>query len=301
MAFDYNLFYANFSDWVETFFNPISDWLHRPLFSVGDIPITTLNIIRFIVIIILTVWFSHFLSNLLSKVSSKRLKMGKSRLFLFRRLFQYSILFIGFFIAISAIGFNFSSILVLLGALGVGLGFGLQSIFSNFISGLILLFESDLKVGDFIELESGTYGEITEINFRSTVIATNDGTEAIVPNLEIISHKVINWTLKHPYRRIHVPFHVAYGIDKEKMARVVIDAAKKVPKTLTNKNIPEPIVDFISFGDSAMNFELAVWVNDSATKSSKTSFSDYLWAIETALRENDIPIGYPQLNIKIDK
>jgi len=295
------LIYSDFVNWTQEAAQSFFQWLSTPLFYISEIPITALSILRFVLIMTLTVWFSRLLSNALTTLSGARIGMRKSRVYRIKRLFEYLFLATGFLVAIAAVGFNFSSLLVVIGALGVGLGFGLQSIFNNFISGIIILFESQLKVGDFIELESNTHGEILEINARSTIIATNDGTEVIVPNSEIITHKVVNWTLRHPYRRIHVPFHVAYGIDKDKMARIVIEAAKKIPKTLTRPSIPEPIVDFIAFGESSLLFELAVWVNDVAAKSSKTTLSDYLWAIDTALNDNQIPIPYPQMHLTIKK
>lgn len=300
MSTEYSLYYEAIN-WLQGILHSFISWIDEPLFVVSNIPITFFSILRFIFIIGITIWFSHLISNALTTLSGKRIGMGKSRVYRLKRLFEYSVLIIGFLIAITGIGFNFSSILVVIGALGVGLGFALQPIFLNFFAGLIILFESQLKVGDFVEIDNEIHGEILEINVRCTIIATNDGTEVIVPNSEIITHRIINWTLRHPYRRIHVPFRVAHGVDKEKMARVVIEAAKKVPKTLKNPNIPEPIVDFIKIGDSSLDFELAVWVNDLASKSSKTTNSDYLWVIDTALHANEIPIPYPQLELNVKR
>lgn len=130
------------------------------------------------------------------------------------RLVTYTVLVVGFFLAISVLGVSLSNFAVLGGAVGVGLGFGLKTLFSNFISGIVLLLDKSLKIGDFVELESGVNGEVRDIKIRSTTIVTNDNIDILVPNSEFVGGRVVNWTHRDVRRRLRVPFGVAYGIEK---------------------------------------------------------------------------------------
>ncbi|MEC7839535.1 MAG: mechanosensitive ion channel domain-containing protein [Chlamydiota bacterium] len=289
------------SDFSTKAYNQSAYWLNKELYTVGKNPVTLFNIIQFLLIIVATVWVSRVLLKTLSRFARQRKGISKSLVYRVSRLFNYLFLGIGLVVALTAIGFDFSSLLLIAGALGVGLGFGLQSIFNNFLSGIIILFESHLKVGDYVELDSGLRGEIREINVRSTVITDNDGIDVLVPNSEIISKKVLNWTLKVPYRRVQVPFSVEYNTDKDLVAKVVVEAAKKIPHTLMRLGIPEPVVRLSRLGDNGMEFELVVWVTEKYTKRTRTTRSDYLWAIETTLRENGIGIPYPKREVYLPK
>ncbi len=270
------------------------------MFIVGKNPITLLNILEFVFIIIFTIWISKVLLTTLTRFAHRRKGIKKSLVYRVSRLIYYLLLAIGLVVALSAIGFDFSNFVLIAGALGVGIGFGLQSIFNNFISGIIILFESHLKVGDYIELDTGIKGEVREINVRSTVVTDNDGIDVLVPNSEIISNKVLNWTLKVPYRRFHIPFTVAYGTDKDLLAKLIVQAAKNIPHTLTKLGIPDPVVRLNKLGDYGMEFELVVWVTEKYTKRTRTTRSDYLWTIETTLAEHNITIPYPQLDLRVN-
>jgi small-conductance mechanosensitive channel len=184
-------------------------------------------------------------------------------------------------------------------ALGVGIGFGLQTLISNFVAGLIILFERSLKVGDFVELESGVTGIVNEINMRSTLITTNDNIDILVPNSEFVGGRVTNWTLREAHRRIRVPFGVAYGTDKEQVKKAALEAADHVKWTL--KGIPArlPQVWFVEFGDSSLNFELVVWLTPEAVKRPAAVQAAYLWEIETALTKYDIEIPFPQRDLHL--
>jgi potassium-dependent mechanosensitive channel len=288
-------------DTIKTGYSKTIYWLTRELVTIGKNPITLLNILEFFLIIIFTIWISKILLTTLTRFAHQRKGIKKSLVYRVSRLIYYLLLTVGLLIALSAIGFDFSNFVLIAGALGVGIGFGLQSIFNNFISGIIILFESHLKVGDYIELESGIKGEVREINVRSTVITDNDGIDVLVPNSEIIGNKVLNWTLKVPYRRFHIPFTVAYGTDKDLLAKLVVDAAKKVPHTLTKLGIPDPVVRLNKLGDYGMEFELVVWVTEKYTKRTRTTRSDYLWVVETTLAKHNIIIPYPQLELRVHK
>ena len=188
---------------------------------------------------------------------------------------------------------------VFAGALGVGLGFGLQAIFNNFVSGLIILFDRTLKVGDFVELASGVHGTVRDIYIRATRITTNDNIDIVVPNSEFVSGRVVNWTLREVSRRLKVPFGVAYGSDKELVKKAALEAAAEVPFTLTQEGDRKPQVWLTGFGDSSLNFALVVWLTAEATKRPGAVTAAYNWALESALARYGIEIPFPQRDLHV--
>jgi potassium-dependent mechanosensitive channel len=286
---------------IRRWYFSVKDWTNQTWFHINTIPITPLSLLRFAVILALTYWFSRFLMRVMNSLSQKRKAIQKSMMYRISRLVHYFILTLGLILALSSLGFDFSNFALIAGALGVGLGFGLQAIFNNFISGIILLFESQIKVGDFIELESGARGEIREINVRSTVIRTNDGVDILVPNSQLLTTRVINWTLSDPFRRIRIPFSVAHGVDKDFIASIIVEAAKQVPLSLKRGNKPDPVVYLTKIGENGLDFELAVWVDEKASTRNRVSTSDYLWAIESTLKAHNIPLPQIQKEIYIQK
>ena len=173
---------------------------------------------------------------------------------------------VGVLVAAGLMGIPLTQFAVLAGAVGVGLGFGLQAIFSNFVSGLILLFDRSLRVGDFVELESGVRGEVGDIGIRATRIMTNDNIDILVPNAEFVTGRVVNWTLGDNMIRLHVPFSVDYGVDKDLVKKAALEAAEEVPFTLTGRERRKPQVWLVEFAESGLNFELVVWLTAEATK-----------------------------------
>ncbi|MFQ5730086.1 MAG: mechanosensitive ion channel family protein, partial [Waddliaceae bacterium] len=277
----------------------IKEKLGKTLFYIRNQPVTILSLFQFFLIVFVSWWISKILTRTINKIVRRRKGVRKAVIYRLNRLLHYVILVVGLLIALTMIGFDFSNLIIIAGALGVGLGFGLQSIFNNFISGIIILFQSHIKVGDYVELDNGIRGEIREINVRSTVISTNDGIEVLVPNSEMLSNRIINWTLRDPYRRVHVPFSVAYGSDIDEVARVIIEATNKVPSTLQKIGVPEPRVFLSKFGDNSLEMELVVWVNEKWTRRSNKTLSHYLWAIEKALRKHGFVIPFPQRDLHI--
>jgi small-conductance mechanosensitive channel len=157
-------------------------------------------------------------------------------------------------------GIDLSSLAVVAGALGVGLGFGLQNIVSNFVSGLILLAERPIAIGDRIEV-SGVAGQVRKISLRSTTVVTNDNIAIIVPNSDLTTKPITNWSHGDPKVQFRLPVGVAYGTDPEKLRLVLLAVARAHPSVLAS---PEPTLFFEGFGDSALNFELGVWTQDMA-------------------------------------
>ena len=280
-------------------FNKVIQILNLSLFHVGDASVTALGVLRVIFILVIAWWVSKITRLGLSRLSSRWKGMNPSSVYTIGRIFHYSVLALGFTIGLSTIGIDFTNFALMAGALGVGIGFGLQNIVGNFISGLIILFEKSLKIGDFVELESGVVGEVREISIRFTRITTNDNIDILVPNSEFVNGRMVNWTLDEAYRRTHIPFGVAYGTDKEKVKEAALEAANKVPFTLTGVPRREPQVWFVKFGDSSLDFELVVWLKPEAVKRPSAVQATYLWELHTALYKHGIEIPFPQQDVHL--
>jgi small-conductance mechanosensitive channel len=204
----------------------------------------------------------------------------------------YVIWFLGILMALNTIGVSATSLAVLFGALGIGLGFGLQNIFSNFISGLILLFERPVQVGDAVEIE-GTWGLIQNINVRATVVQTYDNASLIIPNSDFISKQVTNWSFKDPRVRINIEVGVAYGSDAQLVKDILLEVAHDNPNVM---KYPQPDVLFIDFGDSALMFRLRVWTNINSMLSTATAIR---FEIDRLFREQGVEIPFPQRDIHV--
>lgn len=210
-----------------------------------------------------------------------------------KKLIHYAMVLVGLLFALSILGMRLQNFVVILGALGVGIGFGLQDIVNNFLSGLILLFERPVKVGDGVLID-GEYGTVAKIGLRSTVVETLDHAELIVPNAQIISQKVTNWT--HSTRRVRlvIPVGVAYGSNIEKVITILGDAGKNNPDVLKD---PAPSPIFVAFGESSLDFELRVWIpNIDARPRIK---SELLVEIDQQFRKANVEIPFPQRDLHL--
>ncbi len=276
----------------------LSEHLGTSLFKIGDTPVTALGILRVILIVTLAWVLSHSVRRGLTHLSTRQ-RGSSTFLYTLGRLAHYLILIIGISIGLSSIGVDLSNFALIAGALSLGIGFGLQAIVSNFVSGLIILFERSLRIGDFVELSSGVAGEVRAINVRSTLVTTPDMVDILVPNSEFVNGKVINWTLTDASRRMHIPFGVAYGTDKDLVRKAALEAAEQTVHTLKNRSGREPEVWLTNFGDSSLDFELVVWVQPQAVKKPQRVRAAYYWEIETALHKYGIEIPFPQRDIHV--
>jgi small-conductance mechanosensitive channel len=200
---------------------------------------------------------------------------------------------IGFLFALSILGFEVSKITILLSALGVGIGFGLQGVVNNFVSGLILLFERPVRVGDTIEL-AGKWAEIRRIGLRSTTIKTFDEADVIIPNSDLITNQVTNWTLTNRLVRLTIPVGVAYGSDVPLVMKTLADCAKEHEMIATFR--PAQVL-FLEFGESSLDFELRVWVKDADNRLEVKS--ELHQAIDQSFREKKIEIAFPQRDLHL--
>lgn len=228
-----------------------------------------------------------------------RTREGSAALYLVEKLLSYGLVFFGIIAGLSTLGLDLTSIAVFAGALGIGLGLGLQGIVKEFVSGLVLISDRALHIGDYVELPDGTRGVVQEIGPRATRVRNNDNVYLLVPNSLLIENTMINWTLRGTSRRIHVPFKVAYGADKEKVRDAVLAAAHEVPFTLPDTATQKTQVWMTGYGDSWLEFELVVWPTLDAVKRPKAMNAAYTWAIDDALRQAGVEVPYPQRELRV--
>jgi small-conductance mechanosensitive channel len=240
---------------------------------------------------------SFFLSWILQKMLMDevlvRRQLGRGVRHSIGRLVHYVLIFIGFLLALSALGIDVTKLTIMLSALGVGIGFGLQAIVNNFVSGLILLFERPVRVGDSIEL-GGQWAEVKRIGLRSTTVQTFDEADLIIPNADLVTNQVTNWTLTNRRVRLTVPVGVAYGSD----VPLVIETLRACGKANSMvAKTPDPQVLFLRFGESSLDFELRVWVTDADHRLKVQS--ELHQEIDRSFRESEIEISFPQRDLHV--
>lgn len=295
--------WTNFKLFANRVTNRFNGVFGYPLFTVGERPVTAGGIIKMILIVVVAYLISRLLRRLLDKLATRvsaRLQLGDNPAFYsLGRVLHYVIIVAGIMIALGSVGMDFSSFALIAGALSVGIGFGLQGVVNNFVSGLILLFEGSLRVGDYIELDSGFAGTVKEINTRATLVNTNDSVDVVVPNSELTTTKLTNWTLREPIARMKIPFGVAYGSDKEKVREAALKAASEMEFVILHMPGREPQIRLVEFGDSALNFELRAWVGRQGVRRPVRTRSSFLWALDDHLRDAGIEVPFPQRDVHL--
>ncbi len=267
------------------------------LFSIAENPISLRDIAKILLVLIGAFLVSKLTRRFLGRLVAKN-KASESSMYNLGRVLHYSLVAIGLLVALVMLGLDTSKLALVAGALSVGIGFGLQAIFSNFISGLILLFEQPLRVGDLVELESGVFGRIRDINVRSTRITTRDNIDILVPNTEFVAGRVINHTLDDPVRRIHVPFGVAYGSDPDAVREAALEAAERVNITHTDWQ-RKTEVWLMEFGDNALNFKLVVWVNSNMVSPLGDPYALYNLELLREFNQRGIEVPFPQRDVHV--
>lgn len=278
------------------------DWLQHTIsvtwFTIGSTPVNLSRVMGLAFILFLVWWIAHATEKLIVRFAKANHtdSLNESTIYALRRISRYVVWLVGLVLGLNFIGFDMGSLMLMGGALGVGIGFGLQNIFSNLISGIIILLERTLKVGDFVDLQSGVMGRVSEINMRYTRVTTNDAVDIIVPNSEFINGRVTNWTFGEMLRRVHIPFGVSYGTDKDMVRTAALKAAASLPFTIENAQHKSDVW-LVNLGDSSLDFELIVWIGAEAIRAPAMVHAKYLWAIESELRNAGIEIPFPQRDL----
>ncbi|MFN3927383.1 MAG: cyclic nucleotide-binding domain-containing protein [Pseudanabaenaceae cyanobacterium] len=264
---------------------------NSPLFTIEGKNFSLATICTIIVLIMGVIAGAIALSELSRRTILSRLNRGVQEVIAVS--IQYISIILGVIIVLQGAGINLSSLTVVAGVLGIGIGLGLQNLASNFFSGLILLFEQTIKVGDYIEL--GTLkGTIEKITIRSTIVRTEDDVFVIVPNQKFMDNDTINWSYGGTTCRIHIPVTVAYNSDLQRVGEALVMAARAVPKVLHD---PPPEVWFVSFGENGLQFEVLVWIDDPDDNEVIRSAINFRIAYEFKLRGITVP--YPQRDLWI--
>ncbi len=265
-------------------------------FDIGDFRIVPSRILSalliFGTIVILSSWVRSNMENNWLRMTT----MGQGARDALITMTGYIMFLIALLAGMSAAGFDFSNVAIIAGALSVGIGFGLQNVVNNFVSGLILLFERPVRKGDWI-MVGGTEGVVKDIQIRSTRIQTFDRSDVIVPNSELISNQVTNWVLSNRGGRAIIPVGVAYGTDVEKVREILLAIADQNEDVNKSGLFPAPVVLFRAFGDSSLNFELRIFLRDIDKR--LTVISEVNFAIDKAFREAGISIPFPQRDLHV--
>jgi small-conductance mechanosensitive channel len=258
------------------------------------VPISLLQLFLLVGLLILVFWISSRTKRFLFNRFLVHSGLDRSLQYAISQIASNVVLVVGIFVVLQNTGIHLEALTVFAGAVGVGIGFGLQNITSNFISGLVILAERPITIGDRIEV-GGVTGQVLKIRARSTVVVTNDNIATIIPNQKFIDSPVTNWNYGDPKVRFRIPVGVAYGSDVEKVRAKLIEAATEDPHTLAD---PAPSVFFVEFGDSSLNFELVAW-SDEMSHRPRRYQSDLNFAIERKFREAGIEIPFPQRDLNI--
>lgn len=278
---------------IQTTFAELVRLFGTPMFEIGNNRYSLSLILTLVVISAGVFWVSRAVSNLINRRLLVRLGFDRGSRAVVTTFIRYLLTAIGFVIVLQTAGVNLSSLTLFAGVLGIGLGFGLQNLASNFISGITLLIEQPIRVGDFIEIDK-LLGTVENISIRSTTVRTLDGVFVIVPNIRFVENNIINWSYRDPRCRLHIPVGVAYDSDTLIVTEALLAAARKDAKVLPD---PPPRVWFKGFGDSAMHFELLVWTNQ-PTEIEPIKSSLY-FGIDREFRHRHIEVPFPQQDLNI--
>lgn len=277
----------------EEFFNYVRDILNFQLFKVSDAPVTVASVLIFLLLLTVFIVIAAFARRALNRRIFRRLKMDSGTSYTLSRITQYIIITIGVLISFNFVGINLSSLAVIFGLLSVGIGFGLQNVTANFISGLIILFERPISIGDRV-MVNDIEGDVMEINIRSTMVRTVNNISIVVPNSEFVSKDVINYSHGDPTYRLDINVGISYGSDLDtvlKALKEVADANESVMRK------PEPEVHLIEFGESSWNMQLRTWIPD--VKQYPRIRNEINQSIIRTFKKHDIEIPFPQRDLHV--
>jgi len=281
-------------DEVTTYLNSIS-------IELGSIRISAYGIARLLVFGAIIFWLGRISNNIGKQLIQSQQDLDVGTREVFTKLFEVSVVIVVFILLLQLLGVNLTALAVFGGALGVGLGFGLQAIASNFISGIIILLDRSITTGDYIQLEDGRSGTIRELNMRSAILETYDGKDIMVPNEQFITTNFVNWTHKNHKQRYPIEFTVAYDTDLDLLFDIVREVVASHPKVISGDDLPieeRPDAEIAGFGDSGINILVEFWMEGIDDGKNRVG-ADLLHMIWNVLKENNIEIPYPHRYVKL--
>lgn len=262
--------------------------------NIGEVRLSPLRVLK----IGLSLWFALWLANAMSSLLERRLERSKntnaSTRVLISKLTRITLVLLAILIALSSVGIDLTALAIFSGALGVGLGFGLQKIFSNLVSGVILLMDKSIKPGDVISLGT-TFGWINHLGLRYASVITRDGIEHLIPNEELITQRVENWSYSNRLVRLRAPIGISYDSDVRLAMKLCVEAAEMAPRVQLD---PPPKAQLMGFGDNSVNLELRIWIDDPELGRANL-ISEVLLNVWDSFHENGISIPYPQRDLHV--
>jgi len=274
--------------------DPVASLFDSWAVNVGQVRVSPLTLIK----VALALWFSLWLANGLATLVERRLERTQSVAPTMRvlgaKLTRIALITAAFLIALSAVGIDLTALAVFGGALGVGLGFGLQKIFSNLVSGVILLMDRSIKPGDVIAVGT-SFGWINHLGARYASVITRDGIEHLIPNEELITQRVENWSYSNDLVRLRIPIGIAYHSDPRLAIKLCVEAAEMIPRVQLK---PEPRCQLMGFGDSSLNLELRIWIDDPQNGRANV-ISEVLLGVWDRFQEHGIEIPFPQRDLHL--
>ena len=271
----------------------IENILEFELFEIGRYTLSVYNLLLVIIIFFAVKGVTHTVDTVLKKRLAKKGVADEGRSSSITQIVKYIVYILGFFLMVKSLGINIDLIIGVFAALGLGIGFALQDVFKDLISGIIILFEGNVSVGDILEVD-GLTGSVKQIKLRTSLIRTRDGIYMVIPNSKIVNEKVVNWSADNRITRFNIPIGVAYGSDINKVKELLLQCAAS--NKMVSKR-PSPVVFFNDFGDSALAFELHFWVLD--TWNIESTKSDIRFEIDKIFKENNISIPFPQRDVHL--
>ncbi|MDD5760920.1 MAG: mechanosensitive ion channel [bacterium] len=272
----------------------IRETLYRPYFKIGDIPVNPIFLVKSFLFFVVLGLLSRAIRRTLQSKVLVHTTLDEGQRYALGQITGYAVFLVGLLAGLQWVGLNLSNLVLLGSAVGIGVGFGLQNIASNFLSGIILLMERPIRVGDRVEV-GGINGDVVRIGGRSTWVRTNDNVVIIIPNSEFVNSRVTNWTANDRQVRFSIPLGVSYGSDPEGVRDVLLGVALAHPDVLKD---PPPEILFAGFGDSSLDFELRVWTI-TRVQTPRPLSSELYFAIFRAFKENGIEIPFPQRDLHL--
>ena len=273
---------------------PTINVLNKMQLSLGTFHLSLAKLIEVSITIVLLVWGATLLSSLFETYLKSVTHLTPASRVLIGKVTRIGLVTLALLMAIGASGIDFTALAVFSGAIGVGIGFGLQKVVSNFISGLIILMDKSVKPGDNIMLD-GTYGWITNLSARFVSVATRDGVEYLIPNEDFITQRLVNMSFSDRNVRLKIPFGVSYHSDPQKAIELALEAAEESPRVLKN---PAPVCWLLNFGASSLELELRVWINDPQMGSGNVR-GDLMLRLWNKFKANGIEIPFPQMDVHV--
>lgn len=287
--------------YVVGWLDDVMTYLDGVAVHIGDIRLSALALARTLLFGFILFWLGRVSNDTGKRVIRNQEKMDIGTREVLAKLFEIALFSLIFLLLLQVMGINLTALAVFGGALGVGLGFGLQQIASNFVSGIIILLDRSITIGDYIELEDGRGGTIRELTMRSATLETYDGKDVMVPNETFITNTFTNWTKNNQKQRYPINFSVAYSTDLEKLFEILREVVASHPRVLSGESIPieeRPDAEIASFGDSGIEILVEFWMEGVDDGPNRVG-ADLLMMIWTALRQNGIEIPFPQREVRV--